>query len=54
MARWIKAALPAVEGEQGENYEAPRGELEELLASLWSSMLDIDVAHIGRQAHFLT
>ncbi|WMS87328.1 amino acid adenylation domain-containing protein [Pleionea litopenaei] len=47
-----KAALPAVEGEQGENYEAPRGELEELLASLWSSMLDIDVAHIGRQAHF--
>ncbi|WMS87325.1 non-ribosomal peptide synthetase [Pleionea litopenaei] len=47
-----KAALPAAEGEQGENYEAPRGELEELLASLWSSMLDIDVAHIGRQAHF--
>ncbi|WMS87324.1 phosphopantetheine-binding protein [Pleionea litopenaei] len=40
MARWIKAALPAVDGQTtGVEYVAPRNAAEEMLCEIWGEVL---------------
>ena len=47
-----RKALPEPEGKGHAQriYEAPRGEMEEKLASLWQELLGVE--HVGRQDHF--
>ena len=47
-----RKALPAPDGESVvlRTYEAPRGEIEETLARLWSELLGVE--RVGRQDHF--
>jgi amino acid adenylation domain-containing protein len=47
-----RKALPAPKGNAHAQrmYEAPRGEMEEKLATLWQELLGVE--HVGRQDHF--
>src|SRR5439155_24785674 len=45
-----RKALPAPEAGAARTYVAPRAGAEELLASIWSGVLGVDV--IGREDHF--
>ena len=47
-----RKALPAPDGESvmKRRYEAPRGEIEETLAELWTELLGVE--RVGRQDHF--
>ncbi len=45
-----RTALPAVDGRSDEDYQAPRGEVEEALAQIWAEVLGVE--RVGRQDNF--
>ena len=47
-----RRALPQPEAKSGDQYTAPRGEIEEKLAVLWSQVLDLNENPVSIDTHF--